>query len=164
MSYPILHFSPLSLSLSLISSHSSSLPSYIRQSKQKIEISCCANLNLNAPKWPALLAELAASLPFTPFRPPTSPTCGGNLNLSFSASIRCSELSGITTTKAECIFVYVKDKQMNKVDFPTRPQALENATPWRHSRGGWRSGRAGWRVAPAGHYLHNNYAAQCCCL
>lgn len=51
-----------------------------------------------------------------------SATCGRNLNLSFSASIRCSELSGITRPKAECIFVYVKDKQMNKVDFPTRTQ------------------------------------------
>lgn len=77
-----------------------------------------------------------------------------------------SGISGITRTKAECIFVYVKDKQMNKVDFPTRPQTLEKGHPLDgHRRGGLGvEGLEGWRVAPAGHYLHNNYAAQCSCL
>lgn len=50
-----------------------------------------------------------------------SATCGKNLNLSFSASIRCSELKEITRPKAECTFVYVKDKQMNKVDIQPAP-------------------------------------------
>lgn len=106
--------------------------------------------------------ELVASF----LSPPISRTCGRNLNLLFSASIRCSELSGITRTKAECIFVYVKDKQMNKVDFPTRPQTLEKGHPLGgHRRGGLGvEGLEGRRVAPAGHYLHNNYAAQCSCL
>lgn len=157
---------PLHSSLSHSSSCVALLPSY-SPVKTKIEISCCANSNLNAPKWPA---SLKTRCTHDIERPPTtsppvslpreaSATCGRNLNLSFSASIRCSELSGITRPKAECIFVYVKDKQMNKVDFPTRTQM----PPFRQASGrrGVADGWSKWGAVPAGHYLHNNYAAQC---
>lgn len=151
------HSHSLHSSLSHSSSCAALLPSY-SPVKTKIEISCCANSNLNAPKWPASLKTRCIH---ETVRPPTTPppasllrdasaTCGRNLNLSFSASIRCSELSGITRPKAECIFVYVKDKQMNKVDFPTRTQM----PPFRQAAGrrgvadGWskRGGCACWAL------------------